>query len=84
MKQLILFFFLFLNFVYCFSQKSVLVSVSNDSVCLTTESPTGKSGNIDKASLWLRADKAGEIVYTCPSQLQKSGAKSGTYSFDPD
>ena len=66
------------------SQKTVFVSVENDSVCLVEETPTGKSSSIDDASLWLRADKAGEIIYNCPNQLKQKNAKSGVYKFDPD
>ena len=62
----------------------MVICVDNDSVCHVEESPTGKPGAIDRATLWLRADKAGQIVYNCPSQLQRAGAKSGVYTFDPD
>lgn len=65
-------------------QHSVVVSVENDSVCIVEETPTGKSSTIDRATLWLRADKTGEIVYNCPSQLKVKNAPSGVYSFDPD
>lgn len=83
MKQKTLFIFLFFSHL-AFSQKPMVVCVENDSVCHVDETPTGKSGTIDKATLWLRADKSGEIIYNCPSQLLKAGAKSGVYTFDPD
>jgi hypothetical protein len=66
------------------AQKSVFVSVQNDSVCLLEETPTGKPSSTDNASLWLRADKVGELIYNCPSQLKQKNAKSGVYKFDPD
>lgn len=84
MKHFFILTFLFLNSQINYSQKSVVVKVENDTVCSTTESPTGKAGSIDKSTLWLRADKSAPIIYTCPSQLQNAGAKSGVYSFDPD
>ena len=83
MKRNLLVIFFLINFCV-FSQKPMVVCVGNDSVCHVDETPTGKSGNIDRATLWLRADKTGQIIYNCPSQLQKAGAKSGVYTFDPD
>ena len=67
-----------------YAQRTVVVSVANDSVCVIKETPTGKPGAIDQSTLWLRADKSGKIIYNCPNQLRLKNAKSGVYSFDPD
>ncbi len=83
MKNYLSILFTLISFV-SFSQKAVFVSVKNDSVCILDESPTGKPSSVDKASLWLRADKAGKIIYNCPNQLQQINAPSGVYKFDPD
>lgn len=84
MKNLLLFFFLAVCTKPFFSQRPMVVTTGNDSVCLINETPTGKSSVLDRSTLWLKADKSGSIVYTCPSQLQKIGARSGVYTFDPD